>query len=96
MNPYKKIVAIQIAFIAVGLQIAWQITNNELPISDGGDHFRIAYLIYLGFRDGLLQGVDFFLHSGGKPILFSAFAAPFVSLFRFNDLLPVATFIVIV
>jgi hypothetical protein len=96
MNPYKKIVAIEILLISVVLQLAWQISNNELPITDAGDHFRIAYRIYLAFAEGFKQGIQYLFHTGGKPILFSAFAAPFIYFYQYDELLPIAIFLVMV
>ena len=76
MKTYKRVIAYQIILLPVLLQLNWQLENNALPIADAEDHFRIAYLAYLNFSEGLWQGLHFLFHSGGKPILFSAFAAP--------------------
>ena len=81
------VIALSIALIPVLLQILWQAANRELPVGDGGGHFTAAYLIYLNFSESFAQGMHFFFHSGGKPILFSVFAAPFVSLSEIDQLL---------
>jgi hypothetical protein len=82
--------------VPVILQVAWQFTNRTLPVSDAGDHFRIAYLIYLAFKDGFLNGLTFIFHTGGKPILFSVFAAPFIQLFPLDPLRSIAVFLVLI
>mgnify|MGYP001401797468 CR=1 FL=1 len=92
----SKTIAAVIILIPVILQFAWQMENHQLPVSDAADHFRMAYLIYLAFQDGFTQGVHFIFHNSGKPILFSAFAAPLIPLYHINELLPVAVFVLIV
>ena len=89
----KKIMIVLFLMIPIVLQIFWQIENHELPISDAGDHYRIAYLLFYHFRDGFLNGIISLFHSNGKPILFSVYAAPLIYLKeQFSDLAPVATF----
>ncbi len=66
------------------LFLAYQIINQGVPVEDGGDHYRITYLIYQAFQKGLKHGINFIFHTDGKPILFSAFAAPFIFLTNEN------------
>ena len=99
MSWYKRIILVGLLLIPIVLQFIWQFANLELPIADGGDHFRIAHLIYLSFSDGFGEGRSFFVnfvYTGGKPILFSAFAAPFIFFSKFDVLLPIRLFLVIV
>src|SRR5579871_5898549 len=79
-NHNHSLLAYGLLSIPLILQVIWQFTNNELPIADGGDHYRVAYLIYLAFTHGMKHGIHFTLHTGGKPILFSFFVSPFVYL----------------
>ena len=93
---YRNLLTILLVCVPVILQVAWQFNNRTLPVSDAGDHFRIAYLIYLAFNDGFLNGLTFIFHTGGKPILFSVFAAPFIQLFPFDPLRSVAVFLILI
>lgn len=92
----RKFLVIGVLLIPVSMQVVWQFINNGLPIADGGDHFRISYLIYLAFKEGIVHGIHFSLHTGGKPILFSVFAAPFVFLAKYDTLLPIRLFLIVI
>lgn len=89
LENLKKTTTIGLLLIPVVLQIIWQLTNNGLPIADAGDHFRITYNIYLEFQEGFLAGVKYFFHTGGKPILFSAYASPLMFLAKYNIQWPI-------
>jgi hypothetical protein len=88
--------AILLVCVPVILQVAWQFTNRTLPFSDAGDHFRIAYLIYLAFNEGFLNGLTFTFHTGGKPILFSVFAAPIIYFSQLDPLRSITVFLVLI
>ncbi|SNR77277.1 F5/8 type C domain-containing protein [Humidesulfovibrio mexicanus] len=96
MFTVRKVVSVTIVFIPVILQVLWQITNNELPLADGGSIFATSYMTFLKFKEGVIQGLHFTFHSGGRPVLFSVFATPFVPLFHVSPILPTATFVVLV
>ena len=85
----KTIIVVILLLTPIFLQIIWQFTNNGLPTGDAGDHLRVTYVIYLAFADGWKQGLYILFHPVGKPVLFSAFVAPFIYFAKFNILLPV-------
>jgi 4-amino-4-deoxy-L-arabinose transferase-like glycosyltransferase len=80
--------------VPFGLAVLWLLKNHGLPVSDAGDDFRIAYLMYKAFQAGPGPGLDFTLHTGGKPFLFSLFAVPFMPLARASVQLPSQTFLI--
>ena len=60
-----------------GAELAWQLVDNGLPVSDAGSQYRIACLTYLTFAKGLYNGLYFLFHAGKRPVLFTAFIVPF-------------------
>lgn len=89
----EKALAAILLFITAFFEILWLFLDRKIPISDAGDHYRIASLIYMNFAGGFHKGVWFFFHTGGKPVLFSIFAAPYVAFFNQNDFLAAKFFI---
>jgi len=89
---YERYFGYLILFILIFFNILWHLNNNQLPLSDDGDHFRISLEIYQKLSLNFFDGVKFALYSPGKPILFSIFAIPFMPLFSINYLLPLIIF----
>lgn len=74
---------------------SWQALNHGPPVSDSGDHFRIATLIYDACTHGPHACFSYAVRTGGKPILFAAFGAPFVPLYAFGHALPSTVFLIL-
>lgn len=87
---FAVVASLSLPFI---LHLIWQFKNQLPPISDWADHSRVAYYIYLSFQQSLQKGWESVLYSTGKPILFSAWAAPFFSLAKTDVLLPQRIFL---
>ena len=91
-NIKETLIATLILTLPIIFQLLWQIKDQALPITDQGDLYRNAVELYFKFKIGILEGIHYIFHTSGRPVLFSAFAAPFIPLSFINENLPLIAF----
>lgn len=88
----ETLTAALILTLPILFQLLWQIEDKALPITDQGDLYRHAVELYYKFKIGILEGIHYIFYNSGKPVLFSAYAVPFIPLSFINENLPLIAF----